>query len=318
MPSVFVRPPAKLNLFLELLARRDDGFHEIDTVMVPIDWCDQMRVDRVDAPEITLDVSWLPSNEVMAQRLATTTDAIAIPNDASNLVHRALSRFRETFAIESGFHCQLRKSIPAGAGMGGASSDAAAALRCAARLCEIPEQSLQIREIAAEIGSDVPFFLGVGNEPISAARARGRGEQIEPVLVAQPIDLVVAFPNQSASTAEVYGKSRISSVPRSADGLVESLETGNVAKMGSQMINRLTEPAQEIAPRIDEILKSMWQTGLRTCQLTGSGSACFAIAPDVGDAKRAAARLQALLEPGIIVTATRTICVPPLIETDLK
>ncbi len=316
MPTALVRPPAKLNLFLELMSRRDDGYHEIDTVMVPIDWCDQLRLRRTAQPGVQLTVDWLPSAATVARRLGLSTEEIAIPADGENLVHRALSQFLETFGFDDGLNCQLLKRIPAGAGMGGASSDAAAALRCAAKLHGVPVNSMEINTIAAGIGSDVPFFLGIGKEPISAARARGRGEQLSPVTLSAPLNVVVAFPNQSASTAAVYRKSRVSASPDAADRLVETLRCGNVAKMGAEMMNRLTAPAQEIAPRIEEILKSMWQAGLRTCQLTGSGSACFGIANSARDAKRATARLRAKLEPGMIVSATRTIRLPPLIDID--
>lgn len=309
-----VRPPAKLNLFLELLARREDGFHEIDTVMVPIDWCDCLQLRRTEDPEIRLQVNWLPSTPMCARRLAMAADELRLPEDESNLVYQALRRFLQSTDVSGGFDCRLHKRIPAGAGMGGASSDAAAALRCAAKLCGFPDHWPPLRPLATELGSDVPFFLGSEHSSMAAARARGRGEQITPVSSRAGLDLVVVFPGESLSTATVYAASTVPRRPRSADPLLQALKQGNRSSIGREMMNRLSEPAKEIAPRIAEILKSMWRAGLRTCQLTGSGSACFAIANSPRHARRASAWLRSQLEPGVFVKASRTIRVPPLVE----
>jgi 4-diphosphocytidyl-2-C-methyl-D-erythritol kinase len=313
-PTASVRPPAKLNLFLELLANRDDGFHEIDTVMVPIDWCDRIRVRRTARPGVQLKVDWLPSTQTAARRLEASCSWLNIPGDETNLVHRALTRFAGSFGVAGGFECELLKSIPAGAGMGGASSDAAAALRCAAALSGIPDRDAEIELIAAELGSDVPFFLGDSGRRISAARALGRGEKLTPVTLASPLHVVVVFPNESLSTARVYEASTVPADPQSAEGLIAALRGGNRKNIELQLMNRLSQPAREIAPRIDEILKSMWRAGLRTCQLTGSGSACFALANSARDARHASARLRAVLQPGALVVATHAAGVPPNVE----
>lgn len=281
------RPPAKLNLFLELLALRDDGFHEIDTVMVPIDWCDELKLRRRTEPGIKLSVDWIPSRSKIAAEFGVDPDSetadrlLAIPNDQSNLVHRALTRFSEEFSIAGGFDCELGKSIPAGAGMGGASSDAASALLCAAALCGVDPYSDAVNQIAAEIGSDVPFFLGqcdTQGQSITAGRATGRGEVIEAVSMRSPIDFLVVFPPITLVTSLVYASSLVPREPKSGDEIAAALEKGDLRSLHSFLLNRLTDPAKKIAPQITEILESMWRNGLTTCQLTGSGSACFAIA----------------------------------------
>ena len=314
-------PPAKLNLFLELCARRPDGFHEIDTVMVPIDWRDELQLQRIPADRLELNVQWLPSEQIVAQRLGVERsstagrDLLEIPCDQRNLVHRALSAFREAFQISDGFRCSLEKQIPAGAGLGGASSDAASALLCAAKLCEIPPHTPRLIEIAAQIGSDVPFFLGMGGTaPLGGARARGRGEQIEPVQLAKTLDCIVIFPAISLSTAKVYAHSQIPSTPRDATALVELLEDPKPTDLEPAMLNRLSDPAKKLAPQIGEILESLWHEGLRTCQLTGSGSACFAISRSAESAQQAASNLRARLEPGALVMATQSTQVPAQID----
>jgi 4-diphosphocytidyl-2-C-methyl-D-erythritol kinase len=303
-----------LNLFLELLARRSDGYHEIDTIMVPVSWCDRLRLRFRETRGVDLSVCWLPSPRTYSRRLGVSVERLDVPEGESNLVHRALSQFIETFDIRHGFICELQKSIPAGAGMGGASSDAAAVLLCAARLCGVSTASSDLTAIAAGLGSDVPFFLGLGKEPAFALRARGRGEHLQTLRLTARLHMVVVFPNRSLSTATVYAASKVPQVPQSAEPMIQALESGSVAAIGSALANRLSEPARKIAPRIDEIFDSMWQAGLRTCQLTGSGAACFALVPTVRDAERAAARLRARLEPGALVVPVSTTSLPPAIE----
>ncbi len=319
-PVATTRPPAKLNLFLELLARREDGFHEIDTVMVPVDWCDTLSLRRTNSPGIQIHADWIPSTPIIARRLGidggdSLANLMAIPEDERNLVHRALTRFIDCFDIQGGFDCVLGKSIPAGAGMGGASSDAASALRCAAALCRIPLAAPELTSIAADIGSDVPFFLGHPNgESTRAARATGRGEILDRIDLTSTLDCVIAFPGVNLSTAEVYADCRISQAPQSSSQLVAALEGGQTSGLGSMMVNRLEEPAKKKAPRIDEILESLWQTGLEPCQLTGSGSACFAIASSTSDSRRSAMRVRATQEPGAIVRSVRTTTVPARVD----
>ncbi|MFK8112980.1 MAG: 4-(cytidine 5'-diphospho)-2-C-methyl-D-erythritol kinase [Rubripirellula sp.] len=314
------RPPAKLNLFLELLKRRDDGFHEIDTVMIPIDWCDELQITRTEEAGVRLSVDWLPSQEVIAKRLGIDPKSdqgkqlLRVPSDESNLVHRAITRFVQTFEIQAGFDCRLGKRIPAGAGMGGASSDAAAALRCCAKLCGIPDHAQQLWDIAAEIGSDVPFFLGsVKNEKVlsmAAVRATGRGEVLCPAAVTSPLHFVVAYPNVALSTAKVYADCQVPLAPVSADEFVKELASGDISRFGPLMMNRLSEPAKKNAIEIDKMLRSLWRTDLRLCQLTGSGSACFALADSLEQANECSKRVLAMLEPGALVMATQSVGVP--------
>ena len=318
--TAVAQPPAKLNLFLELLGKRDDGYHEIDTVMVPIAWRDELRLRLADADVIDLSVSWTPSAAVLAKRLgaANIDDSVntsvigerdkllTIPSDERNLVVQALARFRQHYAIDRGFKCELFKSVPAGAGMGGASSNAASALLAAAMLAQIPSDDRSLLDIAASIGSDVPFFMGTNGRKTQAARARGRGEQIHPLELTQRLHFVVIFPAFSVSTAEVYRNAVVPEAPKNADGLIHALNTGNLRAIAGEMGNQLQRPSAKIVSQIDEILKSMWRAGLIGCQLTGSGSACFGLCGSEASARRAASLLRNRWEPGARVVATRS------------
>ncbi len=292
--------------------------------MVPIDWCDELQISRSSKRGIRIVCDWQRSRSAMAHELGIAESSelanqlFSIPTDDSNLVARALSMMVDAFGLEGGFDCRLLKSIPAGAGMGGASSDAATAIRCAATLCEIPVEAPELFAIAADVGSDVPFFLGASGDRLSAIRATGRGERLNPVHLKAPLDVVVIFPSFSLSTARVYAASQIPAVPCDASEFIAALESADLPRISSLMMNRLSEPAKILAPQIDEILKSVWRAGCRTCQLTGSGSACFALVDSAEEAQRLADDLRDGLRrtavntigAGAIVVATRTTEVP--------
>lgn len=309
-------PPAKLNLFLEIPARRSDGYHEIDTVMTAIDWRDELEIESIPKPRIELTTTWLPTPESIAaqlgldQKTGQTAEILAIPTDESNLVTRALQSFRNVFKIKSGFRVRLGKRIPAGAGMGGASSDAAHAISCAAQIHQINSGSDSLHQLAASIGSDVPFFLAQpdgGGSGFSAALARGRGELLSPILTRTCIHFVVAFPAVSLSTAAVYSQLNVPKLPISSSSFRSAYQRGEHGAMARAMMNRLSEPALRILPQLDDLVKSLWQSGLQPCQLTGSGSACFGIARDAKHAQDVVKRLKIELQPGVLLQATQTV-----------
>lgn len=320
---VHTRPPAKLNLFLEIPAKRDDGYHEIDTVMAAIDLCDELEIQHTDDPAVSLQADWLPSRDAIAAELglkATETrspadpdDALFIPTDERNLVVKALQAFREHFGITTGFRAQLGKRIPAGAGMGGASSDAAHAISCAAQLHQVTHHHQELHQIAASIGSDVPFFLPMDCENGQQACmgwATGRGEKVAPLAISSDFDLsdtylVVAYPSIPLSTAKVYSALRIPEQPISSTKFRQALLSNNREQWESSMMNRLSEVAEEITPQVKDLLKSLWKSGLETCQLTGSGSACFGVASNFENASRILNALQSDLTPGVLLRLAR-------------
>ena len=308
-------PPAKLNLFLEIPSRRNDGFHEIDTVMTAISLRDELTVELIDTPGIDLTTHWLPSRDAIAAELGLGSSAddrcglLEIPNDDSNLVVKALQRFRQQFSISNGFRVRLGKRIPAGAGLGGASSDAAHAISCAAQLCQIDNERTQLHTIAASVGSDVAFFLPEGEAQVSAyaAHAGGRGELITPLTKRTGIHFVVAYPPHRLSTAKVYGALQVSPQPVSSKRFIDAWERGDEQAVLKAMMNRLSEPASKILPQLHDLIESLWQSGLQPCQLTGSGSACFGIARDADHAFDALKRLESQLQPGVLLRVAHTI-----------
>jgi 4-diphosphocytidyl-2-C-methyl-D-erythritol kinase len=181
-----VYAPAKLNLMLAVGAKRADGFHDVASIMQTLD-----LVDRID-----VDVEWWDDNGI-----DVLVEAPGIPG-GDTLVTRAVRALLEDLDISARVWITIEKEIPIGAGLGGGSSDAAAALAAVNALLEHPVDDTELREIAASIGSDVPFFL-LG--PGSAAFVTGRGELIERIEPSAPRAWLLAYPNVLQSTADVYG-----------------------------------------------------------------------------------------------------------------
>ena len=180
---MIVEAPAKLNLSLRVLGRRADGFHEIDSVMVALPGlCDRIAIDPAEADGFECDAS-------------------GVPTDGSNLVLRARDAFRRAAGWSKPLQIRLEKVIPHGAGLGGGSSDAAAALRALNGLAGLPLADAELAELAASIGSDVPFFLGA---PV--ARVGGRGERIQAGPELPPLPVLLLKPSFGVPTPEAYGR----------------------------------------------------------------------------------------------------------------
>jgi 4-diphosphocytidyl-2-C-methyl-D-erythritol kinase len=276
--------PAKLNLFLEVFGRRADGFHELETLMVPIRLADSIRI--IATPEGADGGPGKIRFELRTSAmLRPPRQAHAIPVGGDNLVVRALELLQERSGCRLGADVELVKRIPAAAGLGGGSSDAAAALRLANRAWGIQWPVERLAVLAAELGSDVPFFL-VGGPAI----CRGRGEQVERVAGMRPLHFVIVKPPTDLSTADVY---------RAHDALAESRaaqQTG--ARSWNQpdfgwMVNRLQSAAASLSPWIERLRLAFDSLGFLRHQLSGSGTTYFGVCRHAGHARRLASILRA-------------------------
>lgn len=271
--------PAKLNLFLEVLSRRPDGYHEIETFVVPISLYDSLAFREDSSGRLELFChSPLPDAE--------------LPAAQDNLVLRALELLRERYGAAQGMSVRLHKRIPLAAGLAGGSSDAAAALVAANELWKLKRPRAELAELAAEIGSDVPLFFEEG-----AVLCWGRGEQTRSIPNLGPLDFVVACPAEGLSTAEVYAACRPAANPRGAGLLVDALSRGNLALGGQQMANSLQEAAETISPRIAQLKTVFDGLDVPGHQMSGSGSSYFALCRNAAHARRVAARVRAV-RPG--------------------
>jgi 4-diphosphocytidyl-2-C-methyl-D-erythritol kinase len=286
-----VRAPAKLNLFLEILGRRADGFHELATLMVPIRLSDSLAFssttpanDQSRAP-ITLEV-----HESYPSR--TFSRPSPVPTGSDNLVVQALELLQERSGCQMGAHVELVKRIPAGAGLGGGSSDAAAVLRLANSAWRLDWPLARLSDVAAEVGSDVPFFLDGG-----AAICRGRGEQVEKLPGVRPLHFVIVKPDVSLSTADVYRAHDTlagldaSQLASSSREFLSSLRE-NRMQPGRWMQNRLQSAAALLSPWIERLRTAFDRLGFVAHQLSGSGSAYFGVCRHARQARRLATILK--------------------------
>jgi 4-diphosphocytidyl-2-C-methyl-D-erythritol kinase len=280
-----IRAPAKLNLSLAVLARRADGFHEIESLMVPVTLHDVVRVRVTQQPGIRLPVRF--GGRLAGPRGASL--ARDVPTDDGNLVVRAIRLLAAEAGIEPRLDIELVKAIPSGAGLGGGSSDAAAVLRAAATVWGIDWPADRLATIGAAIGSDVPWFFAGG-----PAVAGGRGERIEPVPALRPLAAVIACPAVGLSTAAVYRQCTPDAGRRGeARRLAEALATGGLRAAMPFMHNALEEPARRLCADVDLLLAALARAGSGAPRLTGSGSACFALTRTIAEARHIAARLAA-------------------------
>jgi 4-diphosphocytidyl-2-C-methyl-D-erythritol kinase len=272
--GVEVLAPAKLNLFLEILGRRPDGYHEIESLMVAVDLYDRLSC-AVDA----------------SGALTLRCDDPALPLGMENLVVRAAERLRAESRCPLGATFELAKSIPAQAGLGGGSSDAAATLVALDHLWNLRLGPDRLNALAGEIGSDVAFFL---HGP--AAVCRGRGERVEPSSMTQTLHFVLVCPPVGLSTADVYRNLNPPDRPRPIGPVLEALVAGRPEALGRSLFNRLQGVAQRLKPELVRVTDALASLGplFYGHLMSGSGSACFGLARDRGAAEAAVQRLETL------------------------
>jgi 4-diphosphocytidyl-2-C-methyl-D-erythritol kinase len=256
--------PCKVNLLLNILGRRADGFHELETVLHPIRVFDRLTFARA------------------GQGIQLSCTAPGLPTDARNLVYRAAAMFLETARITEGVRVALEKHIPLAAGLGGGSGNAATTLLGLNELFGGPLTPAQLQVIAASLGSDVPFFLQ--GQP---ALATGRGERIEPVgpfPALRGAAFVLIHPGFGIATAWAYQQlarfpQALNGRPGRAQKLISLLQSANLATVGAEFYNSLEAPALEKYPLLALFQEFLRANGAVATLMSGSGSTTFAVVP---------------------------------------
>lgn len=281
--GVVVQTPAKVNLFFEVLGKRDDGYHEVETLVAPIDLFDTLYFREQDDGPIQLrccrasgfakrDPHWFAG----------------LPDGDENLVLRAVELLRRRSGERRGASIRLIKRIPTAAGLGGGSSDAAAALAAANAAWGLGWSWRELAQLGAELGSDVPLFFVGG-----PALCRGRGEQIEPVAPIGPLHVVLVRPPEGLSTAAVYGACSPGKPARDVRPLLVALSRGEFSRAGRYLFNRLEEAAENLSPWIRRLRAEFDKTDCFAHQMSGSGTCYFGLCRHAGHARRIARRLSA-------------------------
>jgi 4-diphosphocytidyl-2-C-methyl-D-erythritol kinase len=256
-----IRSFAKINLGLEVLRKRLDGYHDIRTLFQWIDLHDTLTFDVLETPEIRL-----------------SGDDPSIPWDETNLIFRAASLLGERFGAELGADIRVEKRIPAGSGLAGGSGDAAMTLFALNMLwsCGLPQEELM--SLGAALGSDVAYFLEGG-----LCLGEGRGERLTPLPDLPAMPLVLAFPGFPVPTARVYANLRISSltsepIDSRINGFLETREVGFLE-------NQLEDTIFSLYPQLQEYKSLFREHGAVLSLVTGSGSAVYGLFRDRGEAK---------------------------------
>lgn len=272
--EVRYRVPAKINWTLAVKGPRDDGYHEIDTVLQAVSLYDYMIVVTRRRPICLI----LCDDEV-------------VPTGRKNLIYQAWRLLKDAYPRRvGGIVVDLEKAIPVGAGLGGGSADAAAALMAVSKLHGLGLNRTTLEGMAARLGSDVPFFIRGGT-----ARARGRGEKLTRIRSRmRPIHLVVVWPGFARGTAEAYQSLQPGHYARrsSAPGAVRALEAGRKGDLIKALRNTFEAPLEAEEPRYAAVKSAMMEVGLKQPMLAGSGSAVFAFARNRNHANTAAAELE--------------------------
>jgi len=302
--------PAKLNLYLEILGAPINGFHPLETLMVPVRIYDQLRWTAkayISSPSqhiagCTLRIrNWLTTGDT-GERGDTSEGLLSSGKD--NLVLRAANLLAQVAGIEPYGAFELNKRIPMQAGLGGGSSDAAAALLLANQGWGLRYSRQRLIKIAADLGSDVPYFLSMG-----AAVCRGRGERIKPVAGLPRLNFVIVKPPLGLSTAEVF--SRLSQVGNNYGRatsalplLLESLRQGAISQASQWMTNRLEQSAEQLTPWIDRLRNVFANFGCYAHLMTGSGSSYIGIMRSAKQARRVARQIAGMKLGNVFATAS--------------
>jgi 4-diphosphocytidyl-2-C-methyl-D-erythritol kinase len=259
-----LRTSAKVNLALEGLGRRSDGYHELSTVMQAVDLFDRLTVERAET--ITLE----------------TSDA-ALPTDDRNLVVRAARLLREASGVQAGARIVLDKRIPVAAGLGGGSSDAAATLWALNRLWGLRWRQERLMTLAVGLGMDVPFFLGPGR-----AVGTGRGEVLKALPTVGGYAMVLVNPGVPLSTQEVYGRvpEGWHAKPEGTKRMLEALRTRNAAKVAAALTNHLERWVEPAMPVIGRMKAALLAAGALGAVMSGSGPTVFGVARSLDQARQ--------------------------------
>lgn len=247
------KAPAKLNLRLKVTGRRPDGYHELVSLMIPVDLCDFL--------EFTL----LPKG------VELVWEGLPVPDDEGNLVRRAAKDFFSRSGASGGVHVKVVKNIPVSAGMGGGSSDAAATLLSLNRLCSGPLPAETLKELALRLGADVPFFL----EPRPCI-ARGIGEILEPLDRWPQFWYLIVAPGFQVSTAWVYGNLRLGLTTNEYDRIKKGLHAEPWV-VSHLLENDLEAVTSARFPVLDRIKKTLLDAGAEGALMTGSGPSVFGV-----------------------------------------
>jgi 4-diphosphocytidyl-2-C-methyl-D-erythritol kinase len=295
-----LQAPAKLNLGLRITGRRQDGYHELESLFVPLALADELTIELSGPPGVRLELSGAA--------------AAGVPADERNLAWRAAAAFAREAGLGAGVSLALTKRVPSPAGLGGGSSDAAAVLRGLTTLAPGVIGPSRLAELALGLGADVPFFLA----PRSALVC-GIGERITPVAGIPALPVVLAHPGPGLETKAVYAafdavdsltpprppsNLRALLALREETGAAEARWPSSEEQLRALVVNDLEPAAQSLSPRLASLREELSASGARAVGMSGSGPTMYAIYGSDAEARQAEARIA---RSGVRTWQTRTL-----------
>lgn len=274
---------AKINLGLDVLRRRPDGYHEVKMIMQTVDICDDLTFEKRGEPGIGFRI-----------------EGSDLPADENNLVYRAAALLMEKLQIREGVSITLQKKIPIAAGMAGGSADAAATLRGVNVLFGMGYSAEELKEIGVTLGADIPYCIQGGT-----MLSEGIGEILTPLSEPPACHLVIAKPDIDVSTAFVYGHLQADKLTfhPDIDGMAAALAAGELRGITDRMGNVLETVTVKEYPVIDKLKRMMCELGAENALMSGSGPTVFGIYREKEEAEKAAAAIRAE-EPAASVFVT--------------
>ena len=260
MKNLHIRSFAKINISLNITKKREDGFHEIDSVMLPISLHDSLVVSKLKN----------------ATDNYVTVDDFSIGSFSYNLATFAIEKLHSVYHFNDKFRVLIHKVIPIQAGLGGGSSNAACTMKAVNSMLKLGATDEELIELSKPLGCDIPFFI-----KCKPARVQGVGEILNPINVKNNYYVLIVKPEAGCSTKEVYALSDTLELKTcNLDNVVKALEEGDDELLEASMYNALQEPAIKMVSQIQTIIDELKGKGLKMVQVTGSGSAIFALSTD--------------------------------------
>jgi len=255
--SLVIGAPAKINLFLEVLCRREDGFHDINSLFQAISIFDRLRFERTATSGIDLSIR---NNDKLQ------------PGD-DNLVMRACRLMWEGYELPGGLSIELEKNIPIGAGLGGGSTDCAATIIAINLLYDLGLDRIQMADLGAQLGSDVPFFFGSGQASVT-----GRGDRIEDVCLPTDYWLILVSPSDSVSTAKAYARLKMGlTTPRQATNFVGCRGLEDFLGFLDACGNDFQGSHLQLYPAHNDIRDRLLESGAKIARMSGTGSTFYGV-----------------------------------------
>ncbi|WP_078556470.1 4-(cytidine 5'-diphospho)-2-C-methyl-D-erythritol kinase [Bacillus alkalicellulosilyticus] len=254
--KISVKAPAKINLTLDVLHKRNDGFHEVKMIMTTVDLSDRIDLVELDIDKIMVEVS-----------------EGFVPSDERNLAYQAALKLKQRYNITKGVYIYITKNIPVAAGLAGGSSDAAATLRGLNQLWNLGLSIEELASVGREIGSDVAFCVYGGT-----ALATGRGEIIEPIASPPPGWVILAKPPIGVSTADIYRRLQVDKVSHCDETeMIRAIETKNFQGICNNLHNVLEDVTFSLYPEVQNIKDQMKKFGADGVLMSGSGPTVFGL-----------------------------------------